>query len=634
MKNATICPRCGATTHKGKGCPKRARKSGKHKAREVWSFDCETTAAGIVLFLASGENRETADWIYDAAGLPLERILRWMMRVGRGKLNFGFYFDYDVNQIFRMLPELHIAQLAATQRVTWRGIKIRHIPGKKFTVGDENGTVTIWDCASWAACSFVKVCDNWRLGTEQERELVRAMKARRGDFENATEQELIEYTTLECSLLSEWVRRLLELHEACEISLRAYSGPGSTASALVLKSGWKPPDAPEIISREAGTRGPNDVGGIAQQAFFGGRSEISCIGPVPGPVYGYDINSAYPYAIAGLPEIRDVKWRQTRKFVPGAFGFYFVRWEQRKTDCWGLFPIRGAMLPSGHRSISLLYPTTGAGWFSHHEVAAALELAPESVEVERGWVIDNRGKPFAWVEEMAARRLEYKARGDERAYPLKVGLNSIYGKLAQHSGTHPLQCMIYAAAVTSQTRAALLRAAYPRKHDVVLLATDGILSRVPLDELPIGAELGTWERDEYQSAWMLQAGVYWAGDKKRTRGIDARTLELPAVDALWRRKGSAAVVTLPSRRVLSYRLCASQNKLDKTGSWYDGTRSVRFSPSPRRRSYRWQGDTLLTIPARVADYQEQVRIDTMMMQLSPDDGDFEFEALPDWALPE
>lgn len=625
MELATTCPRCGLASHRGKGCPKRPRKSGKHAPREIVSFDCETTNAGIVLFLASGENRDSADWVYDAAGLDLTRILNWMIRAGKGKLCFGFFFDYDVNQVLRLLPPIHIEQLAACGRVTWRGYKIRHIPGKKFTVGREGEpSVTIWDCASWAQTSFVKVCDGWRLGTEPERELIRAMKARRGDFENATEQELIEYTTLECALLSEWVRRLLELHESCEISLKAYSGPGSTASALIAKSGWKPPEVPARIQE------------IAEASFFGGRSEISCVGPVEGPIYGYDINSAYPYAIAGLPEIRDRKWRRTRRFVPGAFGFYHVKWEQKKTDCWGLFPVRGAMLPSGRRSISLLYPTHGEGWFSHHEVAAALDLNPAAVEVVGGWVLDNIGKPFAWVEDMAAKRLEYKARGDERAFPLKVGLNSIYGKLAQHSGTHPLQCIVYAAAVTSQTRAALIRAAYPRQHDVILLATDGILSRVELPELPIGAALGTWERDEYTDAWMLQAGVYWAGEKKRTRGIDARTLELPAVDSLWKRRGSAAVVALPSRRVLSYRLCASQGKIEKTGTWYDSVRSVRFSPTPRRRSYRWRGDTLLTVPARVADYNEQVRMDSMMMQLSPDDdgGGNDFEALPDWALPE
>ncbi len=616
------CEKCGLDSHGGKGCPKRKKVSGKHAPREICSFDCETNSNGIVMFLASGEDRARRSYLYSATGLDLEPIFDWMIETGAGKLNFGFYFDYDVNQLVGKLGELHQGQLAATGRVTWRGYQIRHTPGKRFTVGRDGKNTVIWDCASWAQTSFIRVCDDWKLGSYEERELVRAMKAKRGDFDNATESELDRYTTLECALLSEWVRRLLRLHLDCDIHLRAYSGPGSTASAMIRQVGWKPPEVPAKIQE------------IAESAFFGGRSEISSIGPVEGPIYSYDINSAYPGEIAALPEIRYVSWKRVKHFAPGAWGFYRVRWQQRKSDTWGFFPIRGAMLPDGHRSVSLLYPTEGDGWFHSHEIRAAMDLSPGAVEVIDGYVIEPKGQPFAWVADTVARRLEYKAAGDPRNFPLKVGCNSIYGKVAQHSGTHPLQCIVYAAAVTSGTRAALLRAAYPRRHNVILLATDGILSTVPLPELPLGATLGTWELAEYPSAWMLQAGVYWCGGKKRTRGIDARTLHLEDVEKIWNKRKTKATITLPSRRVLGYRLCAAQNKLDRTGTWYDGERTVRFSPSPRRRSYRWQGERLLTIPAKTADYRTQSYVDALALAMDEGASFDEFEALPDWALPD
>lgn len=618
MKPLTVCPACGLLRHGPKGCAKRKRKSGDKPKRDIIAVDCETNSNGVVLFLASGEDRR-AQYLYAAEGLKLIPILDWLIATCAGKLCFGFYFDYDVNQLIAMLPGLHQGQLAASGRVTYRGYRIRHTPGKKFQIGDSERMITIWDCASWAQCSFVKVCIEWKLGTENERALVTAMKAKRGDFDESTEKELVEYTTLECALLAEWTRRLLLLHEECGIVLRAYSGPGSTASALVRAQNWKPPEVPPKVQE------------IAESAFFGGRSEISCIGPVEGTVYGYDINSAYPAAIAALPEIRDKRWFRVKGYHPDKWGFYRVRWKQAKSDCWGLFPVRGAILPGGKRSISLLYPTEGEGWFHSLEVSAALAVAPECVEILEGWLVENTGAPFFWVHEQAKVRMAYKAAKDERAFPLKVGLNSVYGKLAQHSGTHPLQCMVYAAAVTAQTRGALLRVAYARRHDVILLATDGILSRVPLDELPIGKDLGTWEREEYNGAWMLQAGVYWAGDKKRTRGIDARTLTLEDVDALWKRKGTGATLELPSRRVLSYRLCVAQNKTEQTGTWYDGKRNVKFSPWPRRRSWRRDGDRMLTIPAPVADYQQQVRMDSMVMQLL-EGVQYEDEAQPDWTM--
>lgn len=612
------CEKCGLQSHSGKGCPKRKKQSGKKKARGIIGIDCETNSNGVVLFLAANEEKQKS-YLYDANGLSVEKVFEWMLTVCAGKLSFGYFFDYDVNQLVAMLPPIIQGQLAVAGRVMYRDWYISHVPSKRFGLRRDGKSIVIWDPSSWAQCSFLRTCEEWKLGTPQEREIIARMKAKRGDFDGATESELVEYTTLECSLLSEWVRRLLDLHVDCGIALRAYSGPGSTASAMVRKVGWVPPELPEDIEQ------------IAIASFFGGRTEISRIGPATGAVYGYDINSAYPDAIRKLPEIGGAKWYRTRTYDAAAWGFYQVAWKQARSSTWGLFPIRGALLPTGRRSISLLYPTEGVGWFHSNEVAAALAVAPDCVEILDGRVIRPTGKPFAWVEETAARRMEYKAAKDERAFPLKVGLNSVYGKLAQQTGSHPLQCMAYASAVTAATRGALLRAAYAHGHDVLLLATDGILSRVPLD-LPIGKTLGTWERERYDGAWMLQAGVYWCGSKKKTRGIDARTLELSEVAAAWERYGTRAALTLPSRRVLSYRLCAAQNKLHSTGKWVDTERTVLFRPGPRRRSLKMSDGAMLTIPALVADYREQMKLDSLMLALDDGTALYEDDAQPDWAI--
>ena len=586
------------------------------------AFDCETNSNGLVMFLAADANRN-ATWLYNADGLQLTAVLDWLIATGAGKLCVGFFFNYDVNQIVRLLPGLYIGQLAARGRVCWRGYKIRHVPGKQFRVTSARGSVTIWDVSGWAQCSFVKLIEEWKLGSEEERALVKAMKARRGDFDNATEQELARYTTLECVLLSQWVAIILQLHDDCSIRLAAYSGPGSTASAMIRASGWKPPEVDPRIQR------------IAESAFFGGRSEISQMGPIAGPIHSYDVNSAYPTAISELPEIQGARWFRARRFVAGAWGFYRVRWNQSRLSPWGLFPVRGALLPSGRKSISLLYPTEGVGWFHSYEVAAALEVAPDAVEIIDARLIEPSGRPFAWIGDVCATRLKYKAEKDQRAFPLKVGANSCYGKLAQHSGSHPLQCIAYAAAVTAHTRAQLLKLALRYGHDVLLLATDGILSRVPFPELEIGPGLGQWEYKRYdEPAWLVQAGVYWVGGKQRSRGIDSRALTLEQVDEAWRARKTRAEIKLSIRRVLSYRLCVSQNKVEKSGTWSEGVRKVRFSPAPRRRAWLWKGLRLLTLPATVQEYQWSAALDQALIDSDPGQAFDEYEAMPDWAWPE
>lgn len=613
------CPRCGQMRHP-KGCPKRKR-SGKHSPRPIISFDCETVAGiGITLFLASGGDRN-ASWLYAADGLKVETILEWIVTTGAGRLSFGFFFNYDVNQIVALLPYLHQTQIAARGRVQYKRWRLSHTPGKKFTVGDvEIGqSATIWDCSGWAQCSFAKLTEDWKLGSADERALVKAMKERRNDFVNATEAELIQYTTLECALLSDWAQTILTLHDECGIHLRAYSGPGSTAGAMIRQRGWKPPEIPEHINT------------IATEAFFGGRSEISCVGPVPGPIHSYDINSAYPNAITALPELRDAKWYHTSRYVPGGWGFYRVRWKQKPSSCWGLFPVRGAMLPSGHRSVSLMYPTRGEGWFHSNEILAGLDVEPDAVKILEGWIVEPKGTPFEWVRAGCEERIKYKFAKDMRHFPLKVGYNSIYGKLAQHTGSHPLQCLAYAGAVTAQTRGELLRKAHPHGHDVLLLATDGILSKCLLPECEIGPNLGQWEYQQYPDAWLLQAGVYWAGNKKRTRGIDARGLNLDDVKREWTANKTNGEIELQARRVLSYRLCAAQNKLDQTGQWVESVRKVGFSPAPRRKGYRWNGACLQTIPARVEDYRKENILDQFFVDMNVGSEYDELDGLPDWA---
>lgn len=616
------CPHChGTVNHEGKGCPAR-RRSGKRKPRLIRAWDCETVNGRIVLFLHSSEARDYSA-LYDEAGLSAERIFDWMIETGHGSLNIGFFFDYDVNQILKHLPGLHLDQLRARGKVAWRRWRIRHVPGKRFSLIDRftGRSVTVWDVSGWLQCSFMRVCEDWKLGSAEERAYVASMKAKRADLSAETREDLIRYTTLECALLAEWMRLNLSLHEAVGIRLRAYSGAGSTAAALLRARGWRPPEVPP------------EVQAAAEAAFFGGRSETSLIGPVPECVYGYDINSAYPAAICTLPELHGARWHHVRRWQAGTWGYWRVRWQQSARSCWGLFPVRGARLPGGRRSISLLYPVEGEGWFHAHEVEAALECAHGCVEVIEGWITEPRGAPFAWVAEAAAERLKRKAAGDPAAFVLKVGLNSLYGKMAQHSGAHPMQSIPYAAAITSATRASLLRLMIPAGHDILLVATDGILSRAPLP-VAVGPQLGAWEAAEYRSAWILQAGVYWAGDKCRTRGIDGRALRLEEVATAWAKRGTRATLSLAMRRVLSYRIACARGKPELTGSWEESQREIRFTPEPRRR--RWKRDehgALLTLPARVADYRLQQVFDEMLLA-EPEQAYDDLEAMPHWSLDE
>jgi hypothetical protein len=610
------CPHCNGTVkHNGKGCPLRKR-SGRRLPRRILAWDCETVDGRIVLFLAAGSDREPI-YLYDPGGLQTEQVFGFLVERGARRLNIGFFFDYDVNQLLRGLPALHLDQLRARGSVTWRGWRIRHVPGKRFSLARlrDGRSMTIWDVSGWVQCSFLQLCEDWKLGSGADRAYVALMKGRRDDLSAESEASLVRYTTLECALLCDWFRQCLELHQRNGIKLQSYSGAGSTAAALLRRHGFRPPTVPASVQE------------VAEQSFFGGRSETSVIGPVPGTLFQYDINSAYPAAIAALPDVRDARWFRTSTWSPDLYGFWKVRWQQPRHACWGLFPVRGARLPTGRRSVSLLYPIEGEGWYHTWEVAAALEVAPRFVEVLEGWVCEPRQRPaFPWVPELAARRLALKQAGSPDAFVLKVGLNSLYGKLAQHTGSAPMQSIVYAAAITAHTRAQMLRLLVPYQHQILLVATDGIVARCPLP-VECGAALGQWEPSEHRDAFVLQAGVYWLGSKVRSRGIDGRQITLAAAQQAWAQHGPSAMLEVTTRRVLSYRIACARGRPDLTGAWEVSQRAVSFSPAPRRREWRYDGAALLTLPARVRDYRRQALVDALLIDELDDGAD---DALPDW----
>jgi hypothetical protein len=592
-------------------------------------WDCETQGERLVAFCASGAD-DTGVAIWNPAGLQTAAVFDFMLQVAAARpraLHVGFFFDYDVMQLVRQLPPAHLHQLRRKGSVYWRGWKIRHIPGKKFQVVHcpTGRRITIWDVSGWANCSFARLCEDWGLGTKEEREIICSMKAQRSQFDQLPLAQIIEYSKLECRLLAQWARRIIDLHGDVGIRLRAYSGAGATAAAIFRRYGWRPPAVPDPVQA------------VAEQAFYGGRSETSCIGPVPGTVHGYDIRSAYPAEIARLPEIRGARWRHVQRYVEGAWGFYRIAWQQPRNTTWGLFPARGARMPTGRRSLSLLYATRGEGWYHSSEVEAALAVAPRSVHVYEGWIIEAgaQGKlVFPWVLDLAAERLRRKSAGDPAEYPLKLGLNSLYGKLAQHSGTHPLQCIVYASAITAAVRARLLRAAVPAGHDVILLATDGVLARRPLPELEIGSELGEWEYATYEGAWIAQAGVYWAGAKIRTRGVDGRALSLDQIMELYAKRGINAEVPVTVSRVISYRQACARGRPELTGAWEHTQRIVSLRPEPRRRPWRYdEHGAMLTMPADPGAYRQQVVLDEIYLDLAGETLEqHDLEGIPEWLL--
>jgi hypothetical protein len=174
----------------------------------------------------------------------------------------------------------------------------------------------------------------------------------------------------------------------------------------------------------------------------------------------------------------------------------------------------------------------------------------EAFEVVESWVyLDDGSYPFSWVKEIYEQRKQWKDEGNPAQLAAKLGINSLYGKLAQRVGGrngkptwHNLEM---AGHITSMCRAMLYDAAWRQYRDIVAFQTDGIYSTRPLQYLPNGEgeNLGQWECEQFSAMLHLQSGVYWLrgmdGKWKRpkSRGVPQQHMSFDAaMDSLMNKK--------------------------------------------------------------------------------------------------
>ena len=165
-------------------------------------------------------------------------------------------------------------------------------------------------------------------------------------------------------------------------------------------------------------------------------------------------------------------------------------------------------LPFRHKG-SLFWPLQGTGWYWSPEIEAARRHLRADIVVRDLWIAHKECdcQLFGWVNDLyeERRRIGSKTRG----YPLKLGLASLYGKMAQRSGRGPYHDVVSAGLITAITRARLIEAIGQDPHSVVMVATDAVFSTRPLS-LDIGERLGQWEEKIWPDLFIAQPGVYWS----------------------------------------------------------------------------------------------------------------------------
>ncbi len=462
-------------------------------------------------------------------------------------IHVAFSFKYDIDMLFRDLAPAAVRYLIKKNKMHWRGYNIEVLPGKWLQITRNGLTCRIYDLFSFFASSFVNALKRWNVGSKEEVGRISSGKESRSSFTlDSLETEVIPYWRKELELLVQLADSLRDILYAAGIRPSRWHGPGSVADYLFRENKTK-------LTKPAYEDIPTGVLDAGQYAYAGGRFEAFRIGLHDGPIYSADINSAYPYAMSLLPNLATGTWidayspgRSIDNYGVGVrMGIYRVVYRYAK-DISRNIVYKGMPAAAHYRypvSNTIHFRDWNPGvWVHLPEFKILVQQAQEELfsefEVTGAWeYIDDGSYPFEWVRDIYRQRQEWKSAGNPAELAAKLGINSLYGKLAQRVGGregvptwHQLE---WAGHITSTCRAMLYGASWKQYSHLVAYETDGIYSTAPLADLPNGEgdELGQWKVEEYSGVLYLQSGVYWlraldgSWKKPKTRGIPQAHME-------------------------------------------------------------------------------------------------------------
>lgn len=620
------------------GSKVRGQKTTKFTAAKFLAWDGEGIQHGDTQVYALLAN-SLGDYIINVAGLSTKQCLDFLTssKYSNNTIHVCFGASYDTNMMLRDVSEADLRLLHKGHKaVRWgnyeleyrprkcfivRRFKVEYRMGKMYRCYDEKRNkyifekkIVLWDVFGFYQKKFVSVLKEWFKGTAYESKYAKVIKdieqgkQKRGSFnESEIKSFVLPYCLAECYALQDLMKILHDYLTEAGLKLARWDGAGAVAASLMkLKDIKRHIRVGDNLELECY---PQQVVEAAEYAYFGGWIEAFMFGDIRKKVYHYDICSAYPSKTRKLPSLAMGHWETIEygNMLPLSQIFNVVSklpsyWVGHIE--WANAPVYGPCPFSWRNRLgTVTRPVTGRGWQWSPEILAAYKLFPNldlKINIIHYFVPDeNNIQPFSFIEEMYELRKELKARGIGMEKVLKLGLNSLYGKLAQSLGYNeerqlkpPYHCIIYAGIITSETRASLLEAAMQCPLAIISIATDGIYSLAPLN-LDVGNKLGQWEYTEHESMTVVQPGFYWHNtngiQKHYYRGFNEGCISRG--DIIQAYICDIASIDIPTTRFITLGAAIGLNDFSVWRSWRTKDRSLDLTMSKSSKRV-WTGETL------------------------------------------
>jgi len=511
-----------------------------------------------------------------------------------------FSGGYDVVKILEEWPAEILDKIYQGKWVEYDGYRIEYRAGKSFRVSSGDCSLTLFDVFSFFGTSFVSSIRQYLGDVPELANIVKGKEARGSFTLERMESEVLPYWRGELILLVKLCETLRGHFHRIGVRGNQWHGPGAIANVLNKTYGIKR----FLSDYERDT----DFQYALQCSYAGGRFELFRVGYHGSATWQYDRNSAYPYAATFLPDLSGGVWTHRGGPVDidsvQDFGMYRVSMDLGMSmwnDQFHRMP--GPLFWRSKQSL-IYYPhAIASGWYRGVEVKNLSYFESELYTIHEGYEFTpaSPAKPYGWIDGMYQRRLEYKREGNPTEYAVKIALNSIYGKMVQHTGYDPATGDIprwhqleWGSYVTAHCRAAIFQALFSAYMEdpssIIACETDAIFTTRPVT-LPLSEELGDWKPTNYKSILYLQNGMYFTdgveSGKAKTRGIEAGSITFEdAMDYLKRYSGRGELDS-GGLHGSSHRFGSMGQHRGKLtlGQWFDQPREISIASQGHEKRY-------------------------------------------------
>lgn len=454
-----------------------------------------------------------------------------------------YNISFDSGSLLYHLPERALNFLRVAGVVVHNHIKYEYIENKQLRMTKGSVSVVFWDVYQYYNSSLDKAADTY-LGN---RKIDLGSKKFTVERVRENRENIAAYCKQDARLTEELGYLVLETFQGWGIPVNSL-----ISTAYISELHFTKTCNPYILGPDAETL--RDPLRLAFESYSGGI--FACWKRGRGYFYMYDICSAYPEAIANLVDLRDAKFVADPSYLEGATYAWYRCEVDIEEDIFHPLAIR-------QQNINF-YPV---GSFNKVMTKPEYEYLHFEKEVDirilEGWHCyckRNSRKPFyEEINRLYDLKEEMKLRGEKgmRYAGVKILMNSFYGKFMQLTPVLPddlLQQLadgtlteeqilndaeraklirykagrlwnpFYSSYITALVRLKVLRICNQIPDHAVAVATDSIISTVPLEKyLTIGSGLGEWSKEEEGQGLVIGSGVYQVAGLKKFRGFTSRT---------------------------------------------------------------------------------------------------------------